>query len=57
MSQIEVPKIHGWVAHGAAADSVAVTKVHGWVLLVPGSDSGDPPARQGFCYAQKVRRG
>ena len=56
MSQVEVPKVHGWVAFGPEADSVVVTKVHGWVLLVPGTDSGEEPERQGFCYAQKFRR-
>lgn len=57
MSQVEVPKIHGWVGMGPLDDNVVVTKVHGWILLVPGTDSGEEPARQSTCYGQKVRRG
>lgn len=56
MSQVEVTKVHGWVAYGPEPDVLTVTKVHGWVLLVPGDDTGDTAVRQGFCYGQRITR-
>ena len=56
MSQVEVSKVTQFIALGPDSDEIAVTKLSMFVLLVPG-DGGDPPPRQAFTYAQKIRRG
>jgi hypothetical protein len=57
MSQVEVTKLTQHVAIGPVADAAVVSKLTMHVLLVPGSDESEPPARQGFCYAQRFGRG
>lgn len=58
MSQVQVPKISTFMALGPEADSVVVTKLSTFMLLVPGDGGGDEVnTRQGYAYAQKIRRG
>lgn len=56
MSQIQVPRLSGYIALGPDNASAVVTRMSIYVLLVPGDDGGEVPARQGFCYGQRVRR-
>lgn len=57
MSRIESTKLGAVVATGSPSNAASVSKVMAYVLLVPGDDgSTDETARQGYCYAQKIRR-
>lgn len=57
MSQIQVPKLSAYVAHGPVDDTIMVPKLSIYLWLEPGDSGPDTATRQGFAYAQQVRRG
>lgn len=58
MSQVQVAKLVTYHDIAPDPDSVVVTKMATYFLLEPGDGGGgDVATRQGYAYAQKIRRG
>lgn len=58
MSRIETTKLHPVVVTGDGGDAGSASKLHVVLILEPGDDDSTPTpaARQGYCFAQVIRR-
>lgn len=58
MSQVQVPKLSAYIAHGPIDDAIMVPKLSIYLWLEPGDDgSAETPSRQSYGYVQRIRRG
>ena len=54
MAQINTTKLNGLAKIGP--DGASAPKLVMYARMVPGDGDGEPPRRQGHCYAQIIRR-